>query len=122
MVINLDQSVCNIVQYIFCKLSFIQNKEIIFLQTLNLQYGIRAISLIFFLLLRITLVFFFSFLLKYFLKHSSMAASSCQTESSAFSEMDYSNPFFLHHGDSPGAILVSQQLTLIITAPGKEQC
>jgi hypothetical protein len=26
-------------------------------------------------------------------------------------DMDYSNPFFLHHGDSPGAVLVSQSLT-----------
>jgi hypothetical protein len=26
------------------------------------------------------------------------------------SEMDPSNPFFLHHGDSPGAMIVSKQL------------
>jgi hypothetical protein len=40
-----------------------------------------------------------------------MAVSSSQIETPALSEMDYSNPFFLHHGDSPGAILVAQQLT-----------
>jgi len=26
------------------------------------------------------------------------------------SEMDSSNPFFLHHGDSPGAMIVSKPL------------
>ena len=25
-------------------------------------------------------------------------------------EMDSSNPFFLHHGDSPGAMIISKQL------------
>jgi hypothetical protein len=40
-----------------------------------------------------------------------MAAPSSQTETLALLEIDYLNPFFLHHSDSPGAILVSQQLT-----------
>ncbi|KAF8387898.1 hypothetical protein HHK36_026560 [Tetracentron sinense] len=52
-----------------------------------------------------------SYLLKLFLKHSSMATSSQTENHPTFLEMDYSNPYFLHHGDSPGAILVSQQLT-----------
>jgi hypothetical protein len=39
-------------------------------------------------------------------------ASSVPTDVHSFlSDMDYSNPFFLHHGDSPGAVLVSQPLT-----------
>jgi len=39
-------------------------------------------------------------------------ASSVSTDiHPSLSDMDYSNPFFLHHGDSPGAILVSQPLT-----------
>jgi hypothetical protein len=39
-------------------------------------------------------------------------ASSIPTDvHSSLSDMDYSNPFFLHHGDSPGAVLVSQPLT-----------
>ncbi|KAF8408467.1 hypothetical protein HHK36_007621 [Tetracentron sinense] len=34
-----------------------------------------------------------------------------ETLSPVSSKMDSSNPFFLHHGDSPGAMLFSQQLT-----------
>jgi hypothetical protein len=40
-----------------------------------------------------------------------MASSVSTDVHPSLSDMDYSNPFFLHHGDSPGAILVSQPLT-----------
>jgi hypothetical protein len=40
-----------------------------------------------------------------------MASSVSIDVHPSLSDMDYSNPFFLHHGDSPGAILVSQPLT-----------
>lgn len=40
-----------------------------------------------------------------------MANCSSIENQSPLSEMDYSNPFFLHYGNSLGAILVSQQLT-----------
>jgi len=77
---------------------------------LHIQYGIRALSLNF----RIIFFFFhtFSHFFKLFLssKQSSMANCSSIENQSHLPEMDYSNPFFLHHRDSPRAILVSQQL------------
>jgi hypothetical protein len=76
---------------------------------LHIQHGIRALSLNF----RIIFFFhiFFSFLKLYLSsKQSSMANCSSIENQFHLPEMDYSNPFFLHHGDSPGAILVSQQL------------
>jgi hypothetical protein len=40
-----------------------------------------------------------------------MANSTSIENHSSLSELDYINPFFLHHEDSPGAVLVSQPLT-----------
>ena len=41
---------------------------------------------------------------------SNSSITSPQSNSSASIE-DFSHPFYLHHGDSPGALLVSQALT-----------
>jgi hypothetical protein len=64
------------------------------------QYGIRAFSLKF--SFRIFILFISSFFLFTFL---TMAVNTNPT-----SEMDSSNPFFLHHGNSPGAMIVSKPL------------
>jgi hypothetical protein len=41
-------------------------------------------------------------------EHSTMSDSS--TNSGSLSNENFLSPFFLHHGDSPGAVLVSQTL------------